>query len=78
VADEKQTKLEKARAVKVTTGFRISFDDESCELALAWAKGDVTTKQAQHGMGVNDHATLHRRLAVLLQHMVMTGRLVEK
>jgi hypothetical protein len=73
---KQMTLLEKARAVQVRSGAPFIVTDDMAELAFAWASGDVTVKQVAAALDQKDHATVYRRLATILQHMVMSGLLV--
>ena len=72
------TPLEKALAARLPrTNPRKTYDLGDVELAIAWAKGQVSCSQAQAGFDKRNTAATYLGLAMALRFAVAHGLLVE-
>lgn len=65
-----QTLLQKARQVKSRLVYRTNITDEEVELAVAWAKGEISFKQVREVLGIA-HTTCYAWLAVRLREYIL-------
>ena len=69
--------LERAKLVRATKCERVAYVAEHAELAIAWARGEITVVQAVSVLGKNNMASAYNALLMSLRHAIRTGRLVD-
>ena len=68
--------LNKARSIEIGNRIRADLTPEEIELAIAWARGEVASIQAQRALGdKTTTAIFYSRMALALKEAVKEGLL---
>lgn len=70
-----ETLLEKAKKSEARSGTRLSISDELVELAIAWGRGEITTKQATIALNDKNKESYNSlyKIAVALREAISKG-----
>ena len=72
-----KTLLEKAKELKMVKKSRYSCNKEEIDVAIAWAKGELTLKQVAYGLNKKYSGNVIYYVALLLREALKIGKLKE-
>ena len=70
----KESLLEKAKKVGRKNNTTRDITDEHVELALAWARGEISYSQIKNVLGLTAPSTIYSFLAFSLQKYIQTSK----